>query len=57
MEAARQQQEECPCGEAESADQFERLHDAVLLDVLNRIGDVKALGRCALIKTQLVPMV
>jgi hypothetical protein len=60
MEAARQQQEECPCGGAEAADQFERLHDAVLLDVLNRIGDVKALGRCALVSRRfhaLVPLV
>ncbi|RCV27538.1 hypothetical protein SEVIR_5G336800v4 [Setaria viridis] len=66
MEAGRQQQEEaeegCPCGgaEAEAGDQFDRLHDAVLLDVLNRIGDVKALGRCALVSRRfhaLVPLV
>jgi hypothetical protein len=49
MEATWQQQEECPCGGAEAADQSERLHDAVLLDVLNCIDDVKALGRCALV--------
>ena len=55
LEAAPRQQQQleeevgCPCGGSEAADQFERLHDAVLLDVLNRIGDVKALGRCALV--------
>ncbi|CAO2182764.1 unnamed protein product [Urochloa humidicola] len=46
--------------EAEDGDQFDRLHDAVLLDVLNRIGDVKALGRCALVSRRfhaLVPLV
>ncbi|EES01093.1 F-box protein At4g18380 [Sorghum bicolor] len=71
LEAApRQQQQQleeevevvgCPCGGgSEAADQFERLHDAVLLDVLNRIGDVKALGRCALVSRRfhaLVPLV
>ncbi|CAD6236575.1 unnamed protein product [Miscanthus lutarioriparius] len=68
MEAAprrqqKQQLEEevgCPCGGFEAADQFERLHDVVLLDVLNRIGDVKALGRCALVSRRfhaLVPLV
>ncbi|OEL17271.1 F-box protein [Dichanthelium oligosanthes] len=52
-----------PCGVAEAEaeeDQFDRLHDAVLLDVLNRIGDVKALGRCALVSRRfhaLVPLV
>ncbi|CAL4947249.1 unnamed protein product [Urochloa decumbens] len=46
--------------EAEDGDHFDRLHDAVLLDVLNRIGDVKALGRCALVSRRfhaLVPLV
>ncbi|KAF7030943.1 hypothetical protein CFC21_042371 [Triticum aestivum] len=41
-------------------DQFDRLPDAVLLDVFNRIGDVKALGRCALVSRRfhdLVPLV
>ncbi|OQU78753.1 hypothetical protein SORBI_3008G042000 [Sorghum bicolor] len=71
LEAApRQQQQQleeeeevvgCPCGGgSEAADQFERLHDAVLLDVLHRIGDVKALGRCALVSRRfhaLVPLV
>ncbi|RLN24385.1 F-box protein [Panicum miliaceum] len=68
MEEGRQEQgeeaeteaevEERPCGEG--GDQFDRLHDAVLLDVLNRIGDVKALGRCALVSRRfhaLVPLV
>lgn len=66
MEEGRQEHEEaeaegvegCPCGEGR--DQFDRLHDAVLLDVLNRIGDVKALGRCALVSRRfhaLVPLV
>jgi hypothetical protein len=62
------EEEGCPCGGAEAeagagdgdGDQFDRLHDAVLLDVLNRIGDVKALGRCALVSRRfhaLVPLV
>ncbi|PUZ54586.1 hypothetical protein GQ55_5G143900 [Panicum hallii var. hallii] len=64
MEEGRQEQEEAeevegrPCGEG--GDHFDRLHDAVLLDVLNRIGDVKALGRCALVSRRfhaLVPLV
>lgn len=64
MEEGRQEHEEAeeveerPCGEGR--DQFDRLHDAVLLDVLNRIGDVKALGRCALVSRRfhaLVPLV
>uniref|UniRef100_A0A0D9V682 F-box domain-containing protein n=1 Tax=Leersia perrieri TaxID=77586 RepID=A0A0D9V682_9ORYZ len=41
-------------------DQFERLPDEVLLDVFDRIGDVKALGRCALVSRRfhaLVPLV
>lgn len=44
----------------EEEDQFDRLPDAVLLDVFNRIGDVKALGRCALVSRrfhELVPLV
>lgn len=55
MEARLQEGEE-----AEAGDHFDRLHDAVLLDVLNRIGDVKALGRCALVSRRfhaLVPLV
>ena len=61
MEEGRQEQEEVegrPCGEG--GDHFDRLHDAVLLDVLNRIYDVKALGRCALVSRRfhaLVPLV
>ncbi|CAL4961180.1 unnamed protein product [Urochloa decumbens] len=66
MEAERRQEGEEGrpwCGaedEAEDGDHFDRLHDAVLLDVLNRIGDVKALGRCALVSRRfhaLVPLV
>ncbi|KAF8663828.1 hypothetical protein HU200_055162 [Digitaria exilis] len=64
MEVVQQEEEEeeaRPRGGAEaSGDQFDRLHDAVLLDVLNRIGDVKALGRCALVSRRfhaLVPLV
>ncbi|KAL5221176.1 hypothetical protein ABZP36_025889 [Zizania latifolia] len=47
-------------GEEAGEDQFERLPDAVLLDVFDRIGDVKALGRCALVSRRfhaLVPLV
>ncbi|KQK09954.1 F-box protein At4g18380 [Brachypodium distachyon] len=46
--------------EEEEEDQFDRLPDEVLLDVFNRIGDVKALGRCALVSRrfhELVPLV
>ncbi|XP_062222660.1 F-box protein At4g18380-like [Phragmites australis] len=53
------EEEGSACG-AEAADQFDRLPDAVLLDVFNRIGDVKALGRCALVSRRfhaLVPLV
>ncbi|KAJ1285578.1 hypothetical protein BS78_03G289800 [Paspalum vaginatum] len=63
MDARQQEEDEgCPCGgaAAEAADHFDRLHDAVLLDVLNRVGDVKALGRCALVSRRfhaLVPLV
>lgn len=53
-----------PCGAEvggeEEEDQFDRLPDAVLLDVFNRIGDVKALGRCALVSRRfhaLVPLI
>jgi hypothetical protein len=45
---------------AEDEDHFDRLPDAVLLDVFNHIGDVKALGRCALVSRRfhaLVPLV
>ncbi|XP_062207000.1 F-box protein At5g46170-like [Phragmites australis] len=53
------EQDGCPCG-AVAADQFDRLPDAVLMDVFNRIGNVKALGRCALVSRRfhaLVPLV
>lgn len=46
--------------EEEEEDQFDRLPDEVLLDVFNRIGDVKALGRCSLVSRRfhaLVPLV
>ncbi|KAL6841522.1 hypothetical protein ACP4OV_028665 [Aristida adscensionis] len=41
-------------------DHFDRLPDALLLVVFNRIGDVKALGRCSLVSRRfhaLVPLV
>ena len=47
-------------GEVKALGQFDRLPDAVLLDVLDHIGDVKALGRCALVSRRfhaLVPLV
>uniref|UniRef100_A0ACD5VWP6 Uncharacterized protein n=1 Tax=Avena sativa TaxID=4498 RepID=A0ACD5VWP6_AVESA len=46
--------------EEDEEDHFDRLPDAVLLDVFNHIGDVKALGRCALVSRRfhaLVPLV
>ncbi|KAH7673842.1 F-box domain-containing protein [Dioscorea alata] len=44
----------------EALDHFDRLPDPVLLIVLNRIGDVKALGRCSVVSRRfhaLVPQV
>ncbi|ONM24071.1 F-box protein [Zea mays] len=41
-------------------DQFDRLPDALLLVIFNRIGNVKALGRCSLVSRrfhELVPLV
>jgi hypothetical protein len=41
-------------------DHFDRLPDALLLVIFNRIGDVKALGRCSLVSLrfhELVPLV
>ncbi|MQL93377.1 hypothetical protein Taro_026020 [Colocasia esculenta] len=46
--------------EEEGVDQFDRLPDSVLLLVFNRIGDVKALGRCCAVSRRfhsLVPLV
>ncbi|KAL6614428.1 hypothetical protein ACP70R_036698 [Stipagrostis hirtigluma subsp. patula] len=60
MEEGRMQEEEEEVGWWPWGDQFDRLPDAVLLDVFNRIGDVKALGRCALVSRRfhaLVPLV
>uniref|UniRef100_A0ACD5W2H1 Uncharacterized protein n=1 Tax=Avena sativa TaxID=4498 RepID=A0ACD5W2H1_AVESA len=54
--AAGEEEEE----QDEEEDHFDRLPDAVLLDVFNHIGDVKALGRCALVSRRfhaLVPLV
>nr|CAD1819690.1 unnamed protein product [Ananas comosus var. bracteatus] len=45
---------------AEGVDHFDRLPDAIILVVLNWIGDVKALGRCSLVSRRfrfLVPFV
>ncbi|KAK1600855.1 hypothetical protein QYE76_018844 [Lolium multiflorum] len=47
-------------GGEDDEDHFDSLPDAVLLDVFNHIGDVKALGRCALVSRRfhaLVPLV
>ncbi|KAJ0980487.1 hypothetical protein J5N97_008742 [Dioscorea zingiberensis] len=44
----------------EGEDQFDRLPDAVLLVILNRIGEVKSLGRCCVVSRRfhaLVPLV
>ncbi|KAG1348212.1 F-box protein [Cocos nucifera] len=49
-----------PEEEAEGIDHFDQLPDALLLDVFNRIGDVKALGRCCVVCRRfhsLVPLV
>ncbi|XP_072956293.1 F-box protein At5g46170-like [Typha angustifolia] len=46
--------------EDEGIDHFDRLPDSILLVVFNRIGDVKALGRCCLVSRRfhaLVPLV
>lgn len=45
---------------AASEDQFDRLPDSVLLLIFNRIGDVKALGRCCVVSirfSSLIPLV
>lgn len=44
----------------EREDQFDRLPDALLLVILNRIGEVKSLGRCCIVSRRfhaLVPLV
>jgi len=51
------QEEGRPRGGAEAVDQFDRLNDAVLLDVLNCIGDIKTLGCCALVSRRLHALV
>lgn len=46
--------------EEEEEEQFERLSDAVVLCILNRVGDIKALGRCCVVSRRfntLVPQV
>ncbi|WVZ70921.1 hypothetical protein U9M48_019550 [Paspalum notatum var. saurae] len=58
MDSRRQEKEDeregCPCGGAtEAVDHSDHLHDTVLLDVFTRIGDVKALGHCALLSRRL----
>jgi len=65
MDSRRQEEDDegegCPCGGAiEAVDHFDRLHNTVLLDVLIRIGAVKALGRFALVSRRfydLVPLI
>ncbi|KAJ0963219.1 hypothetical protein J5N97_028341 [Dioscorea zingiberensis] len=48
----------CPPADApEAIDHFDRLPDPVVLVVLNRIGDVKALGRCCLVSRRLHALV
>uniref|UniRef100_A0A7N0RDM6 F-box domain-containing protein n=1 Tax=Kalanchoe fedtschenkoi TaxID=63787 RepID=A0A7N0RDM6_KALFE len=49
-----------PCAEEEQIDHFDRIPDSVLLLVFNRVGDVKALGRCCVVSRRfydLVPQV
>lgn len=46
--------------EEDEEEQFERLSDAVVLCILNRVGDIKALGRCCVVSRRfnaLVPQV
>lgn len=39
------------------ADPFDRLHDFVLLQIFNRVGDIKALGRCSVVSKRFHSMV
>uniref|UniRef100_A0A0D9WIH2 F-box domain-containing protein n=1 Tax=Leersia perrieri TaxID=77586 RepID=A0A0D9WIH2_9ORYZ len=50
----------CDAGGGDGDDHFDRLPDPLLLVIFNRIGDVKALGRCSLVSRRfhdLVPLV
>lgn len=38
-----------PFGTRDGTDPFERLHDSVVLQILNRVGDIKTLGRCTIV--------
>ncbi|MCO5584283.1 hypothetical protein L7F22_038207 [Adiantum nelumboides] len=38
-----------PLGMIDGTDPFEKLHDCVVLQILNRIGDIRALGRCRVV--------
>lgn len=38
-------------------DPFERLHDSLLLLILNRVGDIKALGRCTVVSKRFSSLV
>lgn len=49
-----------PSGLLHGTDPFEKLHDSVLLQIFNRVGDIKALGRCILVSKRfcaLAPLV
>lgn len=46
-----------PPGMFGGTDPFEKLHDCVVLQILNRIGDIKALGRCSVVSKRFCALV
>lgn len=44
-------------GSRDGRDPFERLHDSVLLYIFNRVGDIKALGRCTVVSKRFCALV
>eukprot|EP00249_Psilotum_nudum_P021240 c28029_g2_i1 orf=594-1796(+) len=41
----------------DTPDAFERLHDSILMQIFNKVGDVKALGRCCVVCKRLHSLV
>ncbi|MCO5593337.1 hypothetical protein L7F22_047348 [Adiantum nelumboides] len=46
-----------PLGMIDGTDPFEKLHDCIVLQILNRIGDIKALGRCSVVSKRFCALV
>eukprot|EP00250_Pteridium_aquilinum_P012714 c20893_g1_i1 orf=278-1033(+) len=47
----------CTQGMSDGTDPFEKLHDCVVLQILNCIGDIKALGRCSVVSKRFCSLV